>query len=115
MSVQEAERARKVFSQPVQANDGLRHYLEVVVPSRAQVTREDSGLWSAYLPGLPLSAEGHTYSEVIDEMIRELRDYATDWQDELFEAPNHRDNWGIVLLVRISSDAQLAEWLGYEL
>ncbi len=46
-------------------------------------------------------------------MISELREYAAEWREELFEAPNHRENWGLVLLVEISSkQQQLAEWLG---
>ncbi len=44
MTAQEIERARKVFSEELHASDGLRHYLEVVVPSRAHVNLEDSGL-----------------------------------------------------------------------
>ena len=112
MTAQDIERARKVFSEKLHASDGLRHYLQVVVPSHAQVNLEDSGLWSASLPGVPLSAEGPAYEAVIDAMISELREYAAEWREELFEAPNHRENWGLVLLVEISSNQQLAEWLG---
>jgi hypothetical protein len=35
MTAQDIERARKVFSEKLHASDGLRHYLEVVVPSHA--------------------------------------------------------------------------------
>lgn len=112
MAVQDIERARKVFSEELHASDGLRHYLEVVVPSQAQINLEDSGLWSASLPGVPLWAEAPTYEAVIEAMIDELREYAADWREELFEALNHRENWGLVLLVEISQDQQLAEWLG---
>jgi hypothetical protein len=112
MTVQDTERERKVFSEPLQGSDGLRHYLEVVIPSRAQVNLEDSGLWSASLPGVPLWAEAPTYEAVIEAMIGELREYAAEWREELFGAPNHRENWGLVLLVGISRDQHLAEWLG---
>jgi hypothetical protein len=112
MTVQDTERARKVFSEKLHASDGLRHCLEVAVPSRVQVNLEDGGLWSASLPGLPLWAEAPTYETVIQAMISELREYAAEWRDELFEAPNHRENWGLVLLVEVSSNQQLAEWLG---
>jgi hypothetical protein len=112
MTAQDIERARKVFSEKLHASDGLRHYLEVVVPSHAQVNLEDSGLWSASLPAVPLWAEAPAYEAVIDAMISELREYAAEWREELFEASNHRENWGLVLLVEISSNQQLAKWLG---
>jgi hypothetical protein len=115
MTVQDVERARKVFSEELSASEGLRHYLEVVVPSHAQVNLEDSGLWSVSLPGVPLWAEEPTYEAAIEAMISELREYAAEWREDLFAAPNHRQNWGLVLLVEISSDPQLMEWLGYTL
>ena len=43
-------------------------------------------------------AEAPAYEAVIDAMISELREYAAEWREELFEAPNHRENWGLVLL-----------------
>jgi hypothetical protein len=112
MTVQDVERARRVFREQLRGSEGLRHYLEVVVPSQAQVTLEDSGLWSASVPAVALWAEADTYEAVIEAMIRELREYAAEWREDLFEAPNHRENWGLVLLVEISNDRQLAEWLG---
>jgi hypothetical protein len=112
MTMQDAERERKVFSEELHASDGLRHYLEVVVPSHVQINLEDSGLWSASLPGVPLWAEAPAYQAVIEAMIEELREYAAEWREHLFEAPNHRENWGLVLLVEISRNQQLAKWLG---
>jgi hypothetical protein len=112
MTVRDVERARRVFREQLRGSEGLRHYLEVVVPSQAQVTLEDSGLWSASVPAVALWAEADTYEAVIEAMIRELREYAAEWREDLFEAPNHRENWGLVLLVEISNDRQLAEWLG---
>ncbi|MFC6009553.1 hypothetical protein [Nocardia lasii] len=35
----------------------------------------------------------------------------SDWQDRLRLAANHRDNWGLVQLVCLSTDEQLREWL----
>lgn len=57
------------------------------------------------------SADGSTFDEAIDEMIDALREYAEDWQDHLLDAPNHRDNWGLVQMICLSSDNQLREWL----
>ncbi|MCO5974802.1 MULTISPECIES: type II toxin-antitoxin system HicB family antitoxin [Actinoallomurus] len=90
--------------------DRLRHFLAVVSPVRAQVVAEDGG-WSVFLPGLPISADGATFDEAIAEMVDALREYAADWQERLREAPNHRQQWGLVQLIDLSSDDQLRDWL----
>lgn len=88
----------------------LRYFLASVVPSRAQVVQEADG-WSVFIPGLPVAADGATFEEAITDMIDALREYAEDWQDHLLHASNHRDNWGLVQLVSLSSDEQLSDWL----
>lgn len=88
----------------------LQHFLATVVPSRAQVVSEAGG-WSVFVPGLPIAADGPTFDEAIDEMVQALREYAEDWQDRLLDAPNHRDNWGLVQLISLSDDDQLRDWL----
>ncbi len=88
----------------------LRHFLASIVPSRAEVVPEAGG-WSVFIPGLPVAAEGASFDEAIDEMIDALREYAQDWQERLLDAPNHRDNWGLVQLISFSSDGQLRDWL----
>lgn len=88
----------------------LRHFLATVVPSRAQVVAEAGG-WSVFIPGLPVAADGPTFDAALDEMVQALREYAEDWQDRLLDAPNHRDNWGLVQLISLSGDDQLREWL----
>jgi predicted RNase H-like HicB family nuclease len=88
----------------------LRYFLSKVCQSRAQVVAEDGG-WSVFIPGLPIAADGATFDAAIDEMIEALREYADDWQDHLLDAPNHRDNWGLVQLIELSTDEQLREWV----
>jgi predicted RNase H-like HicB family nuclease len=88
----------------------LRHHLAAVTPSRAQVVPE-SGAWSLFIPGLPIAADGATFDEAVAEMIDALREYAEDWQDHLLDAPNHRENWGLVQLISLSDDEQLRDWL----
>jgi hypothetical protein len=44
-------------------------------------------------------------------MVDALREYADDWQERLLESPNHRENWGLVQLVSLSSDEQLRDWI----
>ncbi|WP_190818684.1 prevent-host-death protein [Saccharopolyspora pogona] len=88
----------------------LRHFLASLVPSRAQVVPEADG-WSVFIPGLPVAADGATFDEAIAEMIEALREYADDWQERLLDAPNHRENWGLVQLISLSDDDQLTDWL----
>jgi predicted RNase H-like HicB family nuclease len=88
----------------------LRHFLASIVPPRAQVVPEAGG-WSVFIPGLPLAADGASFDEAIDEMVDALREYAEDWQEYLLNAPNHRDNWGLVHLISLSTDSQLRDWL----
>lgn len=88
----------------------LRHFLASLIPSRAEAVAEADG-WSVFIQGLPLAADGSTFDEAIDEMIDALREYADDWQDRLLDAPNHRENWGIVQLIVLSDDKQLRDWL----
>jgi hypothetical protein len=88
----------------------LRHFLASIIQSRAQVVPEADG-WSVFIPGLPVAADGASFDEAINEMIDALREYAEDWQERLLDAPNHRDNWGLVQLISFSDDEQLRDWL----
>ncbi|MFE1316466.1 prevent-host-death protein [Kitasatospora phosalacinea] len=88
----------------------LRRALALLCPSKAEVVAEGGG-WSVFFPGLPVAADGGTFDEAIDEMVDALREYAEDWQDRLLNAPNHRDNWGLVQLIGLSDDVQLRDWL----
>lgn len=90
--------------------DKLRHFLATCVPSTAKVVAEDGG-WSAFIPGLPVAADGATIEEAIEELALALREYAQDWSDRLQHAPNHQENWGIVQLVGLSDEDQLRDWL----
>ena len=88
----------------------LRRLLSDIYPSKAQVVAEAGG-WSVFIPGLPVAADGASFDEAVTEMIDALREYADDWQDHLYNVPNHSDNWGLVHLIALSSDDQLREWL----
>jgi prevent-host-death family protein len=88
----------------------LQYFLAHCVPSGTQVVHEEGG-WSAFIPGLPVAADGATFDEAIEELALALREYAEDWHQRLQHAPNHRENWGIVQLVQLSDDDQLQNWL----
>jgi predicted RNase H-like HicB family nuclease len=88
----------------------LRHFLAALSPARAQVVPEADG-WSIFIPGVPVAADGSTFDEAISEMVVALREYAEDWQDHLLDVPNHRDHWGLVQMIGLSSDEQLGAWL----
>jgi hypothetical protein len=87
----------------------LRHFLASVVPPRVQVVPEAEG-WSAFIPGLPIAAAAATFDAAVADVADALREYAEDWPD-LQNAPNHRDNWGLVQLVGLSDDDQLRKWI----
>jgi predicted RNase H-like HicB family nuclease len=101
---------REAVSAAVLDAGRLRHFLATVVPSRAQVVPE-GGDWSVFISGLPVAADGPSFDEAVDEMVAALREYAEDWQDRLLDAPNHRDNWGLVQLISLSDDDQLRDWV----
>lgn len=88
----------------------LRYALSKLCQSPAEAVSEGDG-WSLFLPGLPIAADGATFDEAVDEMIVALREYAEDWQSRLSHAPNHRENWGLVQMIALSSDEQLRDWL----
>ncbi len=94
----------------VVGSERLRHFLASVISPGVQVVAE-ADRWSAFIPGLPVAAEGETFDEAITAMVSSLQEYADDWQDHLLDAPNHRDNWGLVHLIRLSDNDQLREWL----
>ncbi|WNV85081.1 prevent-host-death protein [Umezawaea sp. Da 62-37] len=88
----------------------MRHFLASVTPSRAQVVAE-AGWWSVFIPGLPVAADAELFDDALADMVTALREYAEDWQDHLRDAPNHKENWGLVQLIVLSSDEQLTAWL----
>jgi hypothetical protein len=88
----------------------LQRFLLAAYPSRALVV-EEAGGWSAVIPGLPVAADGETFDEAVTELIDALREYADDWEDHLYNVPNHSDKWPLVHLVEFSDDNQLREWL----
>jgi len=87
----------------------LRHFLASLT-CRAEVVSEAGG-WSVFISGLPVAADGATFDEAVTEMIDALREYADDWQERLLDSPNHRENWGLVQLISLSSDDQLRDWI----
>lgn len=90
--------------------DRLRHFLASVVPSGAVVVPENDS-FSIYLKDQPIAADGVTLDEAVAEMVMALRTYSVAWHDILGNAVNHRDNWGLVQLIDLSTDEQLRVWL----
>ncbi|ORW11078.1 prevent-host-death protein [Mycobacterium kyorinense] len=79
-------------------------------PQHAEVVAE-ADRYSIFIPDTPIAADGSTLGEAIDEMVGALREYAADWVDHLSTAPNHAGNWGLVHLIELSNDEELADWL----
>src|ERR1700722_11800181 len=87
----------------------LRHFIASVVPPCAEVIAEAEG-WSAFIPRLPVAGAGATFDEAVGDLAGALREYADDWP-RLQYAPNHREHWGLVQLVNLSSDEELLSWI----
>jgi sugar phosphate isomerase/epimerase len=86
----------------------LRFVLSRLVPTPQAVA--EGGGWSIMLDGVPVAADGASFAEAVEDFLAALREYAEDWSARLRLAPNHQDNWGIVQLVDLSSDAELEAW-----
>jgi len=90
--------------------DRLRRHLSKLTPARAMVTAEGGG-WSVIISGQSIAADGATLADAVDGAVEALREYAADWSDHLRHAPNHRENWALVQIIELSTDAQLKAWL----
>ena len=89
----------------------LRNTLRLLVPVDTQVFHEGDE-WSGFLPSIPsVAGTGDSLDELFDDLVSAAREYATDWNDHLRNAPNHTNNWGFVQVVSLSSDSDLREWL----
>jgi hypothetical protein len=65
------------------------------------------GYVSIWLEDAPVSAQGATLDQAEVELIISLREFTQTWFEELREYPNHRDNWALPTLVRLSTDEEL--------
>ncbi|MCO5293468.1 MAG: hypothetical protein M9882_00985 [Homoserinimonas sp.] len=90
--------------------DRFRELLAKATPSRAMVVAEDNA-WVIVIPDSPFAAEAQSLDDAIADLIANLRDYASEWQEHFAAAPNHVDNWALVQLVNVSSDDELRAWL----
>ncbi|KDA06241.1 prevent-host-death protein [Microbacterium sp. CH12i] len=87
----------------------LRGFLFRAVAPRVELTQED-GRTIALMSGRAFVSEGATVDDALADLRDSLREYAEDWEIRLQQAPNHRDNWALVQLVKLSSDEELLEW-----
>lgn len=90
--------------------DRLRDLLVHAVPSTARVIAE-ADAWAILIPDSPFAAEGQTLDDALDDLIENLRDYASEWPKHFVSAPNHAGSWALVQLVNLSTDEALREWL----
>lgn len=90
--------------------DRLRDLLIRAVPSTARVIAE-ADAWVILIPDSPFAAEGQTLDDAVDDLIENLRDYASEWPKQFASAPNHAGNWALVQLANLSTDEALREWL----
>lgn len=78
--------------------------------STAKVVPDDDA-WVIMIPNTPFAAEGSSLDAAIDELIANLREYASEWVEHFASAPNHSGFWALVQLVNLSSDDGLRDWL----
>lgn len=88
----------------------LRSYFFSTVSPRVRVFEED-GRVVALMDDRPFVSEGVSVDAALDDLVLSLREYAEDWEERLFRAPNHAPAWALVQLVKLSTDEQLLEWL----
>ena len=88
----------------------IQKFLFETIPAKieTEITKDGTWLFSSYLP---FHSEGKDVDDALEDMIAVLREYAEDWEDHLFTAPNHSDYWGLVQLIKLSTDDQLKIWL----
>ena len=88
----------------------LRQYLCSTISANPQVWIESAAVGIA-LSDLPFVAEAASVENAMTDLVLQLREYAEDWETRLLHAPNHANNWGLVQLVKLSTDTQLLSWL----
>lgn len=87
----------------------LRTFFFRTVSPQVELAHED-GRVVALMSGRPFVSEGATVDEALADLVESLREYAEDWEARLQHAPNHRDNWALVQLIKLSSDEELLDW-----
>lgn len=87
--------------------DSLISLLQAKCNLEPKVHFSDIGYVSIWLEGLPISAQADSLENAEFELIAALRDFSETWLEDLREYPNHRGNWALPTLVRLSSDEEL--------
>ncbi|MGO3146519.1 MAG: hypothetical protein ACTIJ6_02450 [Leucobacter sp.] len=88
----------------------LRQYFFKTLEPHTMTYVED-GVHSLVLDGRGFTAEGSTLDAAIEDMVLQLREYQDDWALHYSSAPNHRSNWPLTMLLSMSTDTQLKDWL----
>jgi hypothetical protein len=89
----------------------LRHMLARLIEPHLPMTTHENDKWFVRLPGLPIATEARSFDDAIADLIEAMNDYAGDWADHLYSAPNHKANDLFAHFVQLSDDNQLREWL----
>ncbi|MBX3312632.1 MAG: hypothetical protein KF916_07095 [Microbacteriaceae bacterium] len=91
----------------------LREYLATTIRANVQIYFEED-VCIAIMEGTPFVSEGKDLEEALNDLVLSLREYAEDWEDHLHLSPNHKTNWGLVNLVKTSSNEELLDWFASE-
>lgn len=98
---------RRMAAVPV---DRLAKTLALVAPLAAQVSFSEHGV-AAWLPNLPVHAQGADLDQAMGNLAEALIDYADLWESQLNSAENHQGNWAIVARARLLDHDQLVSAL----
>lgn len=90
--------------------DRLAQALALVAPLAAQVSFSEHGV-AAWLPNLPVHAQGVDLDQAVDNLAEALVEYADLWESQLRSAPNHEGNWAMVARARLLNHDQLVSAL----
>ncbi|WP_207205442.1 ribbon-helix-helix domain-containing protein [Microbacterium protaetiae] len=87
----------------------LREFFFRTVSPHVQLARENDRV-IALMAGRSFVSEGATVDDALADLLLSLREYAEDWETRLQHASNHRENWALVQLIKLSSDQEVLEW-----
>ena len=88
----------------------LRKALLKLLPAQVTVIHENGAVGIA-LAEPALAVEGADFDAAVAQMVIALREYATNWTENLRRTPDNDNAWGVVQLVSLSDDTELGDWV----
>jgi Antitoxin of toxin-antitoxin, RelE / RelB, TA system len=80
--------------------------LEKAAPFSPEVLYEEDGSVTIWLNELDVYGMGGSLAEAADDLIDSVREYVEDWEEDLGQAPNHRDRVWHVRRLQLAADQE---------